>query len=223
MKIGILASPSKRIAWESKKKHATSYSWVQDNEAHEEYDVFIDLDLDNHIHRLNTYTQNTHTLFILSAVKYSIEGALNALNLKNVTHFRALGINALPTLLERNVMECSNPFNLNLAIIETIALALGYENITVVNSRVGMVSPRIVCMIINEAYYTVQEQTAQKSDIDQAMKLGTNYPKGPFEWCEQTGIREVYEVLESLYQDTHDGRYKICPLLKQEYLKSHPY
>ncbi len=221
MKIGILASPTKRIAWENKKKHATSYSWVQDSEVHDEYDVFVDLDSDDHIHRLNTYTQNTHTIFILSAVKYSIEGALNALHLKNIIHFRALGINALPTLLERNVMEYSNPFNLSPEIVETIALALGYETITLVNSRVGMVSPRIICMIINEAYYTVQEQTAHKSDIDQAMILGTNYPKGPFEWCNQIGIKEVYEVLESLYQDTHDSRYKICPLLKQEYLKYH--
>jgi 3-hydroxybutyryl-CoA dehydrogenase len=73
-------------------------------------------------------------------------------------------------------------------------------------------------MIINEAYYTVQEETATRDDIDRAMKLGTNYPFGPFEWCQRIGINHVYEVLEAVYEDTRDERYKICPLLKKEYL-----
>lgn len=73
-------------------------------------------------------------------------------------------------------------------------------------------------MIINEAYYTVQEGTASRLDIDQAMKLGTNYPYGPFEWCQRIGIKHVYELLEAVYEDTHDERYKICSLLKREYL-----
>jgi 3-hydroxybutyryl-CoA dehydrogenase len=75
-------------------------------------------------------------------------------------------------------------------------------------------------MIINEAYYTVQEGTACRTDIDLGMKLGTAYPKGPFEWSEEIGIDHVYETLEALYQDTKDERYKICPLLKTEYLQS---
>jgi 3-hydroxybutyryl-CoA dehydrogenase len=73
-------------------------------------------------------------------------------------------------------------------------------------------------MIINEAYYTVQEGTANRADIDQAMKLGTNYPLGPFEWCHKIGIADVYETLEAIYNDTHDERYKICSLLKHDYL-----
>jgi 3-hydroxybutyryl-CoA dehydrogenase len=88
-----------------------------------------------------------------------------------------------------------------------------------VNSRVGLITPRVVCMIINEAFYTVQEGTATEGDIDQAMKLGTNYPMGPFEWCDKIGLADVYETLEALYQDTHDERYKICSLLKQRYLR----
>jgi 3-hydroxybutyryl-CoA dehydrogenase len=88
-----------------------------------------------------------------------------------------------------------------------------------VEDRVGLVTPRVICMIINEAYYTVQEGTATRDDIDRAMKLGTNYPYGPFEWCERIGIKHVYELLEAVYEDTHDERYKVCPLLKREYLQ----
>ena len=77
---------------------------------------------------------------------------------------------------------------------------------------------RIISMIINEAYYTVMEGTATKEDIDTGMKLGTNYPMGPFEWAGKWGIANIYELLEAMYLDSKDERYKICPLLKQEYL-----
>ena len=90
---------------------------------------------------------------------------------------------------------------------------------TIVQDRVGLVTPRIIAMIINEAYFTVMEGTASRADIDTGMKLGTNYPMGPFEWAGKWGIGNIYELLESLYNDTKDERYKICPLLKQEYLQ----
>lgn len=88
----------------------------------------------------------------------------------------------------------------------------------IVDDRVGMVTPRVISMIINEAYYVVQEGTASREDIDLAMKSGTNYPYGPFEWIRRIGIKHIYEVLEAVYEDTKDERYKICPLLKKEYL-----
>lgn len=89
----------------------------------------------------------------------------------------------------------------------------------IVEDRVGMVRPRVICMIINEAFYTVMEKTASPADIDLGMKLGTNYPLGPFEFLEKIGIEHVYDVLDALYEDTKDERYKICPLLKREYLR----
>jgi 3-hydroxybutyryl-CoA dehydrogenase len=88
----------------------------------------------------------------------------------------------------------------------------------IVDDRVGLVTPRIICMIINEAYYSFMEGTASREDIDLAMKLGTNYPYGPFEWSQRIGIKHIYELLEALYEDTKDERYKICPLLRKEYL-----
>jgi 3-hydroxybutyryl-CoA dehydrogenase len=87
-----------------------------------------------------------------------------------------------------------------------------------VEDRIGLVTPRVVCMIINEAYYAVLEGTASREDVDLAMKLGSNYPFGPFEWSNRIGVKHVYELLEAVYEDTRDERYKICPLLKKEYL-----
>lgn len=125
--------------------------------------------------------------------------------------------NGLPTFLNRPLLEISLMGARDEEKVSRICSSLdtGYA---VVADRVGMATPRIICMIINEAYYTVQEGTASREDIDLGMKLGTNYPYGPFEWCRRIGIRHVYELLEAIYEDTKDERYKICPLLKKEYM-----
>ena len=126
------------------------------------------------------------------------------------------GFNGLSTFFDRDILELSS---INGRVDEKVLMALNFTY-EIVDDRVGMVTPRVVLMIINEAFYTVMEGTASKEDIDLGMKLGTNYPYGPFEWCERIGISQVYETLESIYEDTKEERYKIAPLLKKEYLKS---
>ena len=103
--------------------------------------------------------------------------------------------------------------------LKSICESIGTD-FEIVDDRVGMVTPRVIALIINEAFYTVQEGTATKKDIDLGMKLGTNYPNGPFEWCKKIGIQNIYELLEAMYEDTKDERYKISPALKKEYLKA---
>jgi 3-hydroxybutyryl-CoA dehydrogenase len=51
------------------------------------------------------------------------------------------------------------------------------------------------------------------------MKLGTNYPKGPFEWLSAWGIERVYGLLNALYEDSREERYKVAAKLKQDWLK----
>ena len=69
---------------------------------------------------------------------------------------------------------------------------------------------------INEAFYTVEEGTAIEQDIDQAMKLGTNYPAGPFEMASTIGLPNICKLLSALERSTGDSRYKICPLLRKQ-------
>lgn len=121
-----------------------------------------------------------------------------------------------PTFLEREMLEVA-AFHGNKDAASGILKKLGLKN-TLVDDRVGLVTPRVMAMIINEAYYTVQEGTANREDIDLGMKLGTNYPMGPFVWAKKWGLNNVYELLDALYLDTREERYKICPLLKKEYL-----
>ncbi|MEB3059486.1 3-hydroxyacyl-CoA dehydrogenase family protein, partial [Parvimonas sp. D9] len=51
----------------------------------------------------------------------------------------------------------------------------------------GMVAARVIAMIINEAFFALGDGISSKHDIDTVMKLGTNYPYGPFEWCNLIG------------------------------------
>ena len=72
------------------------------------------------------------------------------------------------------------------------------KNIIRINAWPGFISARIIAMIINEAYYALDEKVSSKTDIDIAMKLGTNYPYGPFEWCNIIGVQQVYQLLAKL-------------------------
>jgi 3-hydroxybutyryl-CoA dehydrogenase len=82
-----------------------------------------------------------------------------------------------------------------------------------VPDQAGFITPRVISMIINEAYFALEEEISTKKEIDTAMKLGTNYPYGPFEWAEKIGLRSVYELLLHLSED--QPRYKPADLLRQ--------
>jgi 3-hydroxybutyryl-CoA dehydrogenase len=126
-----------------------------------------------------------------------------------------LGFCGLPTFLNRELLEVSIHQEADLHLLDAVCKKLTTKYARVADS-VGLVTPRIICMIINEAYYTVEEGTASRKDIDLAMKLGTNYPLGPFEWSEKIGVQNVYDLLKAVHEATQDNRYLICPLLKQE-------
>jgi 3-hydroxybutyryl-CoA dehydrogenase len=68
-------------------------------------------------------------------------------------------------------------------------------------------------MIINEAYYALEENISTKDQIDVAMKLGTNYPYGPFEWSERIGVEKIYLLLKNL--SANNKRYTIAAALKK--------
>lgn len=181
------------------------------------YDVIFDLDFDDNPDELPNYFQIEDCLVIAGSVKLQLEEILAEVG--GLPDCTLIGMNTLPTFINRSLVECCAMHPDDATKATAIFKKLGLEP-RFVSSRVGLVTPRIVCMIINEAYYTVQEGTASREDIDLGMKLGTAYPKGPFEWCNEIGIDHVYETLEALYEDTKDERYKICSLLKTEYLQS---
>ncbi len=181
------------------------------------YDLIFDLDFDDTPEQIAQYMELEGVTIILGSVKIQLEELYAEMGRR--PSCTIVGMNTLPTFINRSLLECCATHKNDEAIATDIFNKLGLES-RFVKSRVGLVTPRIVCMIINEAYFTVQEGTASREDIDLGMKLGTAYPKGPFAWSQELGLDHVYETLDALYQDTRDERYKICPLLKTEYLQS---
>ncbi|MCI0449676.1 MAG: 3-hydroxyacyl-CoA dehydrogenase family protein [Chlorobi bacterium] len=88
-------------------------------------------------------------------------------------------------------------------------------NHSIVPPRAGLVFPRVLSMLINEAAQVYSEQIASKEDIDTAMKLGTNYPYGPLEWADRIGIDLIYNILAALENETGESRYTPHPSIKE--------
>lgn len=181
------------------------------------FDMIFDLSIDENSNALKYYAPLKNIPVFVGAVKTQLAAAANLYGREILCTL--IGINDLPTFINRSLAEVSLLNKTDEPTLHQIMLNLGWEY-KLVQDRVGMVTPRIIMMIINEACYTLQEGTASMQDIDTSMKLGTNYPFGPFEWADRIGIKHVYETLKAVYDDTHDERYKICPLLKTIYLKN---
>ena len=79
----------------------------------------------------------------------------------------------------------------------------------------GLVLPRILSMLINEAVFAVSEGLADADTIDRAMKLGVNYPHGLLEWDRRIGFGRTLIVLEHLWTEYREERYRPCRLLRQ--------
>lgn len=81
----------------------------------------------------------------------------------------------------------------------------------------GLLLARTVAMLINEAADAVYQGVCDEQGADLAMKLGTNYPAGPFEWLQQIGVETTMTLLNNLFDAYRSERYRVSPLLQQRY------
>lgn len=130
---------------------------------------------------------------------------------------RFIGIAAFPTLIANSLVELAPSLHTLKSTAETVTTLFTSvkKETALVQDSIGMVMPRILCQIINEALFTVQNDVASPNDIDEAMKHGTNYPHGPIAWGEQIGFSNVTGVLDAIYNNHHEERYRVAPLLRQ--------
>ena len=138
---------------------------------------------------------------------------------------RVVGIGAFPTLLGGPRLELAASLRTGgpaIAAAGEVLARIG-KSPSVVQDRVGLVMPRILCMVMNEAFFALTEQVASPADIDTAMKLGTNYPRGPLEWANLIGVGQVVAVLDALRAATGEERYRVAPLLYQMSLETGPW
>lgn len=121
-------------------------------------------------------------------------------------------INAWPGMLQRPVIEIALPAAIDEATIKDLLEQWQWKYV-VAPDIPGMITARVLATIINEAYYTLGAQVSTREEIDIAMKLGTSYPYGPFEWSERIGLKNIYELLVEL--SSVDERYMPAPMLKE--------
>jgi 3-hydroxybutyryl-CoA dehydrogenase len=137
-------------------------------------------------------------VFLNSVIKTTNELPMNASR-----------INAWNGFLRNDIIEVV----LKNVVAENVLRQLGWKFQQVPDAP-GMIAPRIISMIINEAYFALGDDVSTMDEIDTAMKLGTNYPFGPFEWCRKIGLHNIYRLLKKLAESDH--RYQPAAALEQE-------
>jgi 3-hydroxybutyryl-CoA dehydrogenase len=104
--------------------------------------------------------------------------------------------NGWPTLFNTTAVEAAL-HDAHLAAAQNICSLLQWQ-INRVPDVCGLVSPRVISMIVNEAYYALGEGVSTKEEIDTAMQLGTGYPFGPFAWAGKIGLPHIYRLLKKM-------------------------
>ncbi len=100
------------------------------------------------------------------------------------------------------------------ATVQAFATTIGKTPIAVKNSP-GFVVNRLLCPMINEAIFALQEGLASAADIDEGMKLGCNHPIGPLALADLIGLDTMLAVMEVFYDGFNDPKYRPAPLLKE--------
>jgi 3-hydroxybutyryl-CoA dehydrogenase len=126
------------------------------------------------------------------------------------THF----FNPVPmmTLVELIVGIQTAPTTRDVA--QNLVATLGKTAITARNSP-GFAVNRILCPMINEAIFALQEGLASAEDIDTGMKLGCNHPIGPLALADLIGLDTMLAIMETFYEGFNDPKYRPAPLLKE--------
>ena len=109
-----------------------------------------------------------------------------------------------------------------------LALAVGLLQaagmaVSVIDDFPGLLVMRTVCMLANEAAEAVHTGVASAEAVDQAMRLGVNYPRGPLAWAEALGLERVRDVLDHLARTYGEDRYRASWLLRRKALAKQPF
>src|SRR5574343_384881 len=151
--------------------------------------AYVDMEFEADPERISILKQRESFPFFINAPQYRNSDL-------NESFIR---INAWPGFFERPVMEVVAMNKARLQQVESVMNALQWKWISVADIE-GMIAARVIASVINEAYHTAAAGISSRADIDTAMKLGTGYPYGPFEWAQKIGLQRVYHLLEKMQQ-----------------------
>jgi 3-hydroxybutyryl-CoA dehydrogenase len=128
----------------------------------------------------------------------------------------AVGFHALPPLPDAQLVELTRGPDTADSAADAAArffASLGKHTVWV-DDAPGLVLGRMVCQVINECAFAVGEGVGSAEDIDAGMVHGLNYPRGPLGWADTIGLDHVLAVLEGLYDERGEDRYRVAPALR---------
>jgi 3-hydroxybutyryl-CoA dehydrogenase len=129
----------------------------------------------------------------------------------------AVGFHVLPPLKDATLIELTrgpDSTDSAAAAAERFFATLGKHTIWVGDGP-GLVLGRLVCQVINECAFALGEGVGSAEDIDAGMIHGLNYPRGPLAWADAIGLDHVAAVLDGLYDELHEERYRMAPTLRR--------
>jgi 3-hydroxybutyryl-CoA dehydrogenase len=129
----------------------------------------------------------------------------------------SVGFHALPPFEECRLVELTRGDSSSPAAIaraERFFAALG-KHVAWVGDAPGLVLGRIVCQVINEAAFALGEGVGSERDIDTGMVLGMAHPRGPLAWAREIGVDHVLRVLDGLWSEYREERYRAAPALRR--------
>jgi 3-hydroxybutyryl-CoA dehydrogenase len=95
------------------------------------------------------------------------------------------------------------------------ALSAGNVPVTVINDSPGFVVQRLLAMIVNIGTRIAELRIAAPADVDTAVELGLNYPRGPLAFGDALGAARVLKILDGIYGITHDPKYRATTWLRR--------
>ena len=128
----------------------------------------------------------------------------------------AVGFHALPPLEQAGLVELTRRIDTAgsaAQAAERFFATLGKHTAWVGDSP-GLVLGRIVCQLANEAAFALGEGVGSAADIDTGMVYGLNYPRGPLAWADEIGLDHVLSVLDALFEERREERYRAAPALR---------
>lgn len=123
-------------------------------------------------------------------------------------------MNPVPVMQLVEVIRALQTDDATHAAVTGLAEALGKTPVTV-RDGAGFVSNRVLMPMINEAAFVLYENLATAEDIDTVMKLGMNHPIGPLALADLIGLDTCLSIMDILYTEFRDSKYRACPLLVQ--------
>jgi 3-hydroxybutyryl-CoA dehydrogenase len=170
------------------------------DESGNDTDVIMDLLFDNSTDRINQLKSYLPKLVLINAVIETLAEIQQPF----------IRINAWNGFLAKPIIEMVAG-DAQLPMLQQLFLQLGWQY-KLVPDVSGMISPRIISMVINEAWITYDAGISSKEEIDIAMKLGTNYPYGPFEWGNYLGMTNIKLLVTKLFKE--NNTYKVAASLQ---------